>query len=205
MSSVRRTAQDGAHAEEACALQELMLGIQARQTAALGKLYDLTVGRAFAVAMRVLGNHADAEEAVCSAYQQLWEQAHRYQADRGSVSGWLTSIVWTRAVDVARGRRRHQPSEPLHPAGLTEPYTECEDEAAELLDAFIVGSAVRRALAKLKPVTRRLLGLAFVEGMSHAEIAERAQLPLGTVKSHIRRGLAELRRTIEAEEGSRHE
>ncbi len=204
MIPVRQPAPIGAQAEEACALRELMLAIQARHPAALGKLYDLTIGRAFAVAMRVLGNHADAEEAVCSAYQQVWEQAHRYQAERGSVSGWLTSIVWTRAVDLARGRRRHLPIESLHPAGGAQPYTRCEDEAAELLDAFIAGSAVRRALERLKPVTRRLLDLAFVVGLSHAEIAERMQLPLGTVKSHIRRGLAGLRRTIEAE-GLRHE
>ena len=79
-------------------VMELMQQVVARNQAALGTLYDLTISRSFAIAMRVLGNSADAEEAVCAAYQQLWEQASHYNVARGSVMGWLSTMVWTRSV-----------------------------------------------------------------------------------------------------------
>ncbi len=185
--------------DDAARLGALMVSICARNQAALGQLYDLTVNRAFAVAMRVLGNPSDAEEAVCAAYQQLWEQAPAYNAARGAVSGWLMTMVWTRSVDLVRRRRKHVSIDDVHLDTHADTYAFCEDDSAQWLDAFVAGSSVRRALLRLKPVSRRLLELAFVGGLSHPEIAERLQMPLGTVKSHIRRGLAELRRMLEAE------
>ncbi len=184
--------------DPAADLVGLMEQVVARNQAALGTLYDLTVNRAFAVAMRVLGNNADAEEAVCAAYQQLWEQANHYSVARGSVMGWLSTMVWTRSVDLARRRRAHVSIDDLHPIHSASAYAKCEDDAASLLDAFATGSAVRRALSQLKPVTQRLLKLAFVGGLSHPEIAQQTKLPLGTVKSHIRRGLVELRRMLQS-------
>ncbi len=182
--------------DPAIVLAGLMQQVVARDQKALGTLYDLTVNRAFAVAMRVLGNSADAEEAVCAAYQQLWEQAGQYNAARGSVMGWLSTMVWTRAVDLARRRRSHLCIDDLHPNEPASAYAQCEDDAASMLDAFATGSAVRRAMGQLKPITQRLLTLAFVAGLSHPEIALQTKLPLGTVKSHIRRGLVELRRAL---------
>jgi len=183
---------------EAAHLVGLMTQIRGRQQTALGELYDLTVGRAFAVAMRVLANPNDAEEAVCSAYQQVWEQAQSYDPQRGGVGGWLTTIVWTRALDLARRRRPHASLDDVHPNAGHLAYTAREDDCAHSLDAFMAGSAVRHALQALKPVSRKLLDLAFVAGLSHQEIAAQTGLPLGTVKSHIRRALAELRKLLDA-------
>jgi RNA polymerase sigma-70 factor (ECF subfamily) len=147
----------------------------------------------------VLGNPADAEEAVCAAYQQVWDQAAQYLPDRGSVMGWFSSMVWTRAVDLLRRRRIHFPLDDTHPGPPNDAYMRCEDESAALIDASLAGAAVRRALLALRPVSRMVIELAFVKGLSHPEIATRTRLPLGTVKSHIRRGLVELRRRLGGE------
>ncbi len=195
MSAARAPLQE-APADECRRLAALVFRVTLLDQAALGQLYDLTVNRAFAVAMRVLGNPADVEKAIASAYQQLWEQASHYVAERGSVMGWLMNMVWTRAVDLARRRRVHLSLDQLHLENAISSYMNCEDESARLIDAFQAGSAVRCALGQMKPVVRRLLELAFVAGLSHPEIAVRTRLPLGTVKSHIRRGLVELRRRL---------
>jgi RNA polymerase sigma-70 factor (ECF subfamily) len=181
-------------------LLDLVARITDRDQAALGQLYDLTVARAFAIAVRVLGNPADAEEAVCAAYQQVWEQSAQYLPGRGSVMGWLSTMVWTRAVDLLRRRRSHVSLDDLHPGPSSDAYMRCEDESAALIDASLAGTAVRRALSALRPVSRTVIELAFVKGLSHPEIATRTRLPLGTVKSHIRRGLVELRRLLGSED-----
>lgn len=164
---------------------------------ALAALYDATVDRVFTIALRVLGSRDDAEEAVCDCYRQAWESARQYDAGRGSVTAWLAVIAHSRAQDLRRKRAQM-------------PYFECIDEdgdgrehadpnglpMVEWLDSMREGSAVRDALAELSWEQRRLIQLAFIEDLSHAEISERTGLPLGTVKSCIRRGLLRLRERL---------
>lgn len=182
--------------DEPEALADLVAAIGQRDASALRRLYDLTVDRGFAVAMRVLENPADAEEAVCAAYHQVWERADDYCRARGGVLSWLLAIVWSRAVDLRRRRTPHLSLEALHPDVLAGAHRTDDADVAALLDAFAAGSTVQHALARLRPTVRRVLQLAFVSGLSHLEIAQCTGVPLGTVKSHIRRGLADLRRTL---------
>lgn len=165
---------------------------------ALGALYDATESRVFAVALRVLRLEADAEEAAADAFHQAWEQAGRFDPTRGGALSWLLSIAWSRAVDRLRARRR-RPEQPLHPDGDHPAYTDDDALPAErLLDAVAAGSAVHAALSTLGDPPRTPLALAFLDGLSHAEVAERTGMPLGTVKSHIRRGLAALKPLLQA-------
>jgi RNA polymerase sigma-70 factor (ECF subfamily) len=174
-------------------LPALMRRLQARDQAALGAIYDTTSSRLYAVAHAILRNAQDAEEAVFDCYSQCWEEASRYDPDRSSVMGWLTMMCRSRALDRLR-RRRH---ERLHVD--VEAAADIEDEArqpVELLSLLEEGSAVRAALALLPENRRELIGLAFLRGMSHDDIASMKRIPLGTVKSHLRRGLLQLREAL---------
>jgi RNA polymerase sigma-70 factor, ECF subfamily len=164
---------------------------------ALSPLYDATIDRVHALVLRVLGNRSDAEEAVCDSYRQAWEQAHRYDPARGSVMAWLSVIAHSRAQDLRR--RRAIQSNFECPQSQEATIDHADPDAlpiVDMLDSMSQGGAVRRALSELSSEQRRLIQLAFVEDLSHAEIAERTCLPLGTVKSNIRRGLLRLRERL---------
>lgn len=182
-------------------LAPLIARIRARDQGALGDLYDATVSRIYAVAMRVLGNAADADEVVGDVFHQVWTRAAQYAAERGSVLRWLLVIAHTRALDLKRRVADRQRMQTLHPDDSEPAYPDREvvRTTEDLLDLMRSGTAVHAALAGLKPEQRRLIGLAFLEGLSHQEIAQRTGIPLGTVKSHIRRGLMDLRAKLEAQ------
>lgn len=166
---------------------------------ALGTLYDQTLGRVHALALRVLGNPQDAEEVVADVYLQVWDRAVAYCPERGAVMAWLQTLAWSRAIDHRR-RRQRRATPGLHPGDAELAYTESEDPAPDTLaERHARAGQVRAALASLGPAQRRVLELAFYEELSHAEIAERTGLPLGTVKSHARRGLACLRSAMTGE------
>jgi RNA polymerase sigma-70 factor (ECF subfamily) len=165
---------------------------------ALGNLYDQTVDRVYAVAMRVLGNAHDAEEVVTDVYQQVWGRAGQFAPERGTVLRWLTVIAYSRALDSRRRLGDRQRLQPLHPDEGEPAYTNCEERPVEdLLDAYVSGSALHAALGKLSTQQRHLVAMAFLRGLSHQEIADETGMPLGTVKSHIRRGLMQLRLAME--------
>jgi len=175
-------------------LAGLLRRISAREQSALGKLFDLCADRVFGVALRVLGDRDDAEEAVSDVFQQVWERAASYSPERGSVMSWLLVIAYTRAIDIRRRVKERRRFDPLHPDDGGETYTECEDRSVvDLLDLMTSGSAIHGALSELGERQRSLIAMAFMEDLSHQQIADRTGLPLGTVKSHIRRGLLQLR------------
>jgi RNA polymerase sigma-70 factor (ECF subfamily) len=167
---------------------------------ALGELYDLTVSKLFALARLILRNSADAEEVVCDVYTQVWQSAAKYQGARGAVMGWLLVMCRSRALDLSRQNRLRALL-----VLLESPHN--NDEAVEptapedVLDLMKQGTAVHQALGKLTPLRRRLIALAFFRGLSHGEIAEQCRLPVGTVKSHIRRALTALRAEMAGGDG----
>lgn len=179
-------------------LAPLMVRVLARDAAALGLLYDRSSARVHAIALRVLRDAHDAEEVVADTYHQAWTRAAQYDPARGSVLRWLCVIAHTRALDrLRRHAADRQRLQPLHPETGEAAYAPGVDlPVADLLDAMRAGTAVHAALAALKPRQRELIALAFLEELPHPEIAARTGLPLGTVKSHIRRGLLALRERI---------
>ncbi len=153
-------------------------------------LYDRWGSRLYGIALRITRQDAMAADATQDAFVQIWQQAHRFDPIRGSAAAWLIGILRYRALDNVRRRSREV-------AGY-EPE-EREDEAPDALARLVSsteGAALHRCLKQLEEDRRRLVVLAFVDGLSHSELAARMNAPLGTVKSWIRRSLMSLRECL---------
>ncbi len=183
--------------------------------AAFAALYDRHVATIFGAALRLLRDRQAAEEVVQETWLALWNRAERYDASAGSLVGWLLAIARNRAVDRLRAAGRRPQLVPLG-AGPDE-----TDAGSEALDRAIAAgepvasgprdhedpsaaamrawerSVVRAALAVMPDLERRTIELAYDEGLTQVEIAERLGWPLGTVKTRTRRGLARLRAALE--------
>lgn len=155
---------------------------------ALRALYDRHAGRLLALALRTLGSRGDADEVVQETFVDAWRRAREFDEGRGSVGAWLTTLARTRAIDRLRSRAASgraassaaaEPADP--PAGPPELAARAE-----------VGLRVRDALGTLPSEQREALELAYFEGLSHREIAERTGEPLGTVKTRVRLGMEKL-------------
>lgn len=164
---------------------------------ALEALYRATVGRVYGMALRILRKAEDAEDATEEVFFQVWRQAARFDPARGRPLGWLLTLARSRALDQLRRRDPaliHPEPEALHG---NEPEDEAEGrDPQDLLVATRAHRSLHRALTALEPLPRELVALAFFRGLSHEEIASQTALPLGTVKSHIRRALAMLRAAL---------
>jgi RNA polymerase sigma-70 factor (ECF subfamily) len=167
---------------------------------ALSALYDATVARVYALTLRLVRRSVLAEEVVEDTYFQVWRQAARFDAARGRPMTWLLGMARSRAIDAIRREARFE-----YTSLDAEDAPEVEDGSAaadDLLDAARCHADLHRALMLLNAQPRQLVALAFLRGMSHEEIAEHTTLPLGTVKSQIRRALITLRETL-GEHGAR--
>jgi RNA polymerase sigma-70 factor (ECF subfamily) len=172
-------------------LRTLIGRIVEHDEAALGELYDATHGAVHGLALRITRDAGHAQEVTEDAYRQVWRQALRYDERRGNAMAWLLTIARSRALDALR---RDDPAE-AHPAPevLLEGVAAVAADPQDLLLATERNRAVHAALATLDVLPRQLLALAFFRGLTHEEIAATTRLPLGTVKSHIKRSLAVLR------------
>ena len=174
--------------------------VAAGDTAALAELYDSTVAKVHALVKAIIRNPADAEEVTCDVYTQAWQTAVHFDPSRGSVVTWLMNIARSRALDCLRrqrGRTRlFDEQSPREDIQDTADYVSPE----RLLNLFQSRSVIRMALEQLPPERRRLVGLAFFDDLSHSEIAELTGLPLGTIKSHLRRAIHSLRGLLCASE-----
>ena len=160
---------------------------------ALEALYDGTVSKLYALAAAIVRRVEDAEEVVCATYAHAWANAGRYDSQRATVLGWLLMLCRSRALDVLRQRRAQ--------IALSRDVA-AEDESIQpppedLLNLMQQRGRVHAALQTLSAERRELVSLAFLRDLSHAEIAAQTGLPLGTVKSHLRRALLQLREHLE--------
>jgi RNA polymerase sigma-70 factor (ECF subfamily) len=180
----------------------LLQRIAARDEAALAALYDRHCRLAYAVIVRILGSPSDAEEVLQETFVRVWSRAETYDALRGSPATWLTRIARNRAIDRLRAHRVRGniaivPRVPA-PGDAPRPVEPATRETPEsLLEDRTAAGAVRTALATLTPVQRTLIEAAFFEGCTHSELATRFDMPLGTVKTRIRAGLAAMRGHLE--------
>jgi len=154
---------------------------------AFRSLYDRWGSRLYGIALRITRQAALAADATQDAFVQIWQQAHRFDPERGSTEAWLVGIVRYRALDIMRRGAREV-------SGFEPPETadETPDALARLVSTA-EGAALHRCLGELDTDRRRLMVMAFVDGLSHSELAMRLGVPLGTVKSWIRRSLITLR------------
>jgi RNA polymerase sigma-70 factor, ECF subfamily len=165
---------------------------------AVGELYDRHGATVYGLALRVLGQPDLAEEVVQDVFAQVWREAGRYDDTRSTVAGWMVMLTRTRAIDRLRARRarpdvssavdiEQQRHEPL-PASTPSP----ESVTISTQEAGVV----RGALATLPDQLRSLIELAYYEGLTHSEIADRTGIPLGTVKTRLRNAMGTLRSAL---------
>lgn len=174
---------------------ELVAAMARRDERAAAVLYDRHSAVMFGLALRMVGETADAEDVVLDAFSQAWRDAARYETSRGSVAGWLTTIVRTRALDMIRARGRRSRMMDNAGAQADEPVAMGTGFAApdRHVDDVERVSAVSSALDGLPVAQRKAIELAFFEGLTHNEVADRLREPLGTVKTRIRLGMQKLR------------
>lgn len=178
---------------------ELMRQVAAGEIGGLEALYDRYHAMAYALALRITTETGMAEDVVQDSFLGVWRNAGRYAETRGSVRGWLLAIVRHRAIDAMRRQRAsialgEEPEEAL-PPNLTLP--DIWPEVAGRLD----GERVREAIRTLPPAQRDAIELAYFDGLTQREIADRTGAPLGTVKSRMRLGLLSLREQLVGEDG----
>jgi RNA polymerase sigma factor (sigma-70 family) len=170
---------------------ELMRQVAAGEIGGLETLYDRYHSMAYALALRITTETGLAEDVVQDSFLGVWRNAARYAEAKGSVRGWLLAIVRHRAIDAMRRQRASvaigEEADEAVPAALTLP--DIWPEVAGRLDA----EQIRLAMTALPPAQRDVIELAYFDGLTQREIAERTHAPLGTVKSRIRLGLASLR------------
>jgi len=170
---------------------DLAVRFRAGADDALRTVYDLHGTLVHSFCRRTLG--AEAADVTQEVFLEAWRNRHRYDPARGSLAGWLLGIARFRAIDALRagGRRPDLVAETPDAPGAVGPD---EDTVSRLAERMLVADA----LAQLPDRARLAVQLAFYEDLTHTEIAERCGVPLGTVKSDIRRGLERLRRHLES-------
>ena len=182
--------QSGSHAADRRALEGMARG----DHGALAELYDRHGRLVYSLALRVLRDQGDAEDVVQEVFSQAWRQASRYESTRGPVVAWLMNLARSRAIDRLRSRRARPETggndvEADRVLDLAPPI----DEQLALSDQ---AELIRAAVDQLSLVQRVAIELAFYEGLTHVEIADRLELPLGTVKTRIRQGLSKLKERL---------
>jgi len=153
-------------------------------------LYDQYGGLAFALAYRILGERGIAEDVVQEAFLTVWRQQAMYDASRGSARTWIMTIVHHRAIDQLRGARAKYRADTAIKDAMPLP---AKEDTWTTVAQQLEREWVRGALATLPPEQRQVVEMAYYGGLTHAEIAERVGIPLGTVKGRLRLALEKLR------------
>jgi RNA polymerase sigma-70 factor (ECF subfamily) len=170
-------------------LTTCLAGIEQQSEDALSQFYDLTITRVYGLALRITGYAEEAEEVVSDVYLQVWEQAERYQTEKASIMTWLLTICRSRAID--RLRKKQQSAPEVSATDCPE-AADTSSSPEYFMQNLQKHSLIYDALQKLSSIQRQILTLAFFRGLSYAEIATFIDMPLGTVKSHVRRSLIDL-------------
>lgn len=175
---------------------ELMQGIQEGDQGALEKLYEHYGGPVFSLAVHILNNHALAEEVTQDVFLRVWEQALKWDPNKGKLISWLLQITRFRAID----RIRYENRKPA----LTEtpvedmPYVASRQAHVDS-NLWADGQLLREFIGRLPNDQQEVIQMAYFHGLTHSEIADSTGLPLGTVKSRLRLGLQKLRTIWEKE------
>ena len=175
--------------------RDVLERVAAGELDALEELYDRYKTMAYSIAYRITNDSNLAEDVVQDAFLGAWRNAARYVEGRGSVKTWLLAIVHHRAIDAVRRRR---PTAELPDVEVPPPPALTEPDVWMEVAAGLEAELVRRALAELSDVQREAIELAYFNGLTQQEIADRTATPLGTVKSRMRLGLLAMRRSLEA-------
>jgi RNA polymerase sigma-70 factor (ECF subfamily) len=168
----------------------LVTAIRSGDQSAMAALYDRHSSIVYAVALRVLQDTGAAEDVLQDIFMQLWRNPGAFDASRGNMAAWLAVIARHRAIDALRKRRPEN--------DIADIVISVEPDLASETDQARAMEKVRGALQDMAPTQRSALELAYFEGLTHSEIAERTGEPLGTIKTRIRAGLLSLRKVLAA-------
>ena len=165
---------------------------------AFSQLYDHSSTLLFTLAVKILGNHEEAAELLQDVYLEVWRKVSRYDVGRGTPVAWLVTLTKSRAIDrlrarASRGYRTTNSLEAATAAQLADPGPSPLEMQADQELRIAVGAAV----AGLPQAQQQAIELAYYEGLSHTEIAERMNQPLGTVKTRIKLGMSKLRDSLQ--------
>lgn len=186
----RRTERDASSGSSE--LAALLKSVASGDSGAFSALYRRTSAKLYGICLRLLGSEAEAEEVLQEVYVLVWRKAERFDAAKASAITWLAILARNRAID--RLRRRTAPVESLEAAA------EVQDEspsAFEVVDEAQAAARLDHCLGELDERARTMIRAAFLDGASYPELADREGVPLGTMKSWIRRGLQRLRGCLE--------
>ncbi|QDH34081.1 sigma-70 family RNA polymerase sigma factor [Porphyrobacter sp. YT40] len=181
------------------ALRDAMARLAAGDQSALEDIYRATRVKLFGITLRILGDPKEAEDALQDVYVNLWQRADRYDPTRASPIAWLSAFARNRAIDRLRTGKVRGGSVPVEEAAPLPDERPLAD--ALLIDAQ-QAAQIHKCLGALDARTQGHIRAAFFEGYTYAQLAENADVPLGTMKSWIRRGLQRLRACLEASEAS---
>lgn len=168
----------------------LVTAIRAGDQGAMAALYDRYSSIVYSVALRVLQNTAAAEDVLQDIFMQLWRNPGAFDASRGNMAAWLAVIARHRAIDALRRRKPEEDFENV--------IVSVEPDLASEADRSRAMAKVRTAFESMAPPQRSALEMAYFEGLTHAEIAQKTGEPLGTIKTRIRAGLLSLRKVLAA-------
>lgn len=181
------------------ALRAAMVRLADGDSAALEEIYDATRVKLFGICFRILGDRKEAEDALQDVYVNLWQRADRYDPERASPISWLATFARNRAVDRLRTGKVRGGAVPVEEANPLP-------DEAPLADALLVdaerNAQIHTCIKTLDDNTAKHIRSAFFDGYTYAQLAEAADVPLGTMKSWIRRGLQKLRQCLEASEAT---
>ncbi len=166
----------------------LVTAVRAGDESAMATLYDRYSSIVYSVALRVLQDPGAAEDVLQDIFMQLWRTPAAFDSSRGNMAAWLAVISRNRAIDLLRRRRPESDIEDV--VLFIQPDLASEADRARAMDK------VRGALLGMPGLQRSALEMAYFEGLSHAEIAEKTGEPLGTIKTRIRTGLLTLRKAF---------
>lgn len=181
---------DDARAALSSALAQVALGSEA----ALRDVYDRTSAKLFGVCLRILGDRAEAEDALQDVYVTVWRRAGSFDDSRASPITWLATLARNRAIDRLRSAKRSRASEPVEAASN---IADSGPSALESLQASEERGRLLDCLGEIEERTGDAIREAFFGGLTYAELAERMKVPLGTMKSWVRRGLVKLKDCLE--------
>lgn len=173
-------------------LATLLGAVSSGDRGAFSTLYRRTSAKLYGICIRLLGSEAEAQDVLQDVYVTVWRKADRFDPARASAITWLAVLARNRAID--RLRRRPAGSDPIEAAA------EIEDDrpsAFELVDKASDAARLGHCLEELEERARAMIRAAFLDGATYPELAEREGVPLGTMKSWIRRGLLRLRGCLE--------
>ncbi len=177
-------------ADSAVTADTLLALVATGDQRAFAQLYDLMASRVLGLTRRVLRDHAQSEEVTQEIFLEVWQNAPRFDAGKGSAVTWIMTMTHRRAVDRVRAAQSSRDRDTK--VGIRD-YQSEYDHVAETVEVRLESERVKQALERLTELQRQAVTLAYFGGLSHSEVAELLHIPVGTIKTRLRDGMIRLR------------